>query len=188
MRLLNHGANATATTKSGKTALNKAVSDGHLRVAELLIRHEPHLIRMKDFGGSTPIMWACENSSSNRNGPLMVELLIRYGGPEIVHDVDIYGRTAFDRLCMSSGNVRTAQILLKAGATIRNVATRSHLSHLMLCAINGHKELCRELLEKYSVDPKCKNMRGFTAHQFAEVNGHFLIAKIIEDRISLLSS
>ena len=187
MILLQNGANAMATTKSGKTALNKAVSDGCLRVAEVLIRHEPRLIRQKDLGGSTPIMWACENSSTNKNGPSMVELLIRYGGSEIVHDVDIFNRTAFDRLCMSSGNLRAAQLLLKAGAIVRNVATRDHLSHLMLCAINGHKELCRELIEKYSVDPKIKNFRGFTASQFAESNGHFMVAKLIEERIALPS-
>jgi ankyrin repeat protein len=180
--LLEKGANATATTKSGKTALNKAISEGNLGVATVLVRHEPRLITMKDFGGSTPLMWACENASSNKNGPLIVELLLRYGGNEIVNDVDIHKRTAFDRLCMSSGNVRSAQLLLKAGARTRNVASRTHLSHLMLCAMNGHKELCRELLERYAADPKSKNIRGFTAHQFAEINGHFLIAKIIQEK------
>ena len=170
-----------ATSKSGKTALNKAVSDGRVRVAEILIRHEPRLINMKDFGGSTPIMWACENANINKNGPLMVELLIRYGGPEIVHDVDIHQRTALDRLCMSCGNVRVAQLLLKAGASLRNKASRVQLSHLMLCAMNGHKELCRELIEKYSADPQTKNMRGITALQFAELNGHRMVVKLIEE-------
>lgn len=183
--LLQNGADPLATTKSGKTALSAAVSSGHVKVAEILLRTEPILINTIDMGGSTCLMRASENASANKNGPTMVELLIRSGVS--IHAIDTNGQTALDRLCATSGNVRAAQVLIKAGAEIRMEPTRKRpMTHLMVSAMNGHKELCRELMEKHGMDPRIKNDRGWDALKYAECSGHVGAAKIIEERIDTL--
>lgn len=125
-------------------------------------------------------MWASENASSNKNGINMVETLLKFGAS--VDQVDFHGLTAFDRLCMTSGNVRAAQILIKAGSHLHSIPNHKHpMTHLMIAAMNGHKELCRELM--MYMDPRLKNSHGFTALQYAESFGHIGLARIIEDRI-----
>ena len=145
------------------------------------MRFDPELIHLKDAGGSTPLMWASENASVSKNGPNMVELFIRNGAS--VSAVDSNGFTALDRLCMTCGNVRAAQILLKAGAELREEpTTKTPMTTLMMAAMNGHKELVRELLDKHDVDPRTRNLRGLDAQVYAESNGHIVVGKMLEDK------
>ncbi len=170
-----------ATTKSGKTALSSAVSAGNLKAAEILLRNNPKLLHLTDSGGSSALMWASENANVTKNGPNMVELLLRHGAS--VSAIDAKGLTALDRLCMTCGNVRAALILIKCGAAIRTEPTqKQQMTTLMLAAMNGHKELVRELLEKHGVDPRIRNSRGFDAQIYAESSGHVLVGKIIEEK------
>lgn len=133
-------------------------------------------------------MWASENASMTKNGPNIVELFIRNGAS--VSAVDSNGFTALDRLCMTSGNVRAAQILLKSGAELRmEPNTKNPMTTLMVAAMNGHKELVRELLDKHNMDPRIRNLRGFDAQIYAESNGHIVVGKMLEEKkLELMAS
>ncbi|KAI8925470.1 ankyrin repeat-containing domain protein [Entophlyctis helioformis] len=185
--LLNAGASTSATTRSGKTALSIGVTYGSLRAAEALLQHDPELAKVCDVGGSTPLMWAAENASANlRYGVQMVELLLQYGVE--VNQEDPRGQTAFDRLCATSGNVKAAQALILAGARIMHQVDKKHpMTSLMIAALNGHKDLVKELMEKCGADPTVQSEHGGTAKSFAETAGHRLIVNLIEERLHIIN-
>jgi ankyrin repeat protein len=163
-----------------------AVTAGNIKAAEILLRHNNALIHYVDQGGSTCLMWASENASSNKNGPAMVELLLRAGAN--VNGLDINQATAFDRLCATSGNVRAAQLLIRAGAEIRRESSHKHpMTHLMVAAMNGHKELCRELMEKHNCDPRVQNERGWTASHYSDSTENHNVSKMLQERVKLLN-
>ena len=61
------------------------------------------------------------------------------------------------------------------------------MTHLMTCAMHGHKELCRELMEKQLIDPRLKNDKGYSAQNYADSSGHLIVSRLIEDRIKFLN-
>nr|KAJ3415194.1 Fibronectin type 3 and ankyrin repeat domains protein 1 [Polyrhizophydium stewartii] len=185
--LLAGGASTTATTRSGKTALSIAVTFGSLKAAEVILQHDPEQVKLCDVGGSTPLMWAAENASANiRYGVQMLELLLQYGVD--VNQEDPRGQTAFDRLCATSGNVKAAHALILAGARIIHQVDKKHpMTSLMIAALNGHKDLVRELMEKYGADPTVQSEHGGTAKSFAETAGHRAIVLMIEERLSIIN-
>ena len=181
------GASTTATTRSGKTALSIAVTYGSLKAAEAILQHDPEQAKIPDLGGSTPLMWACENAGSNvRTGVQLVELLLKQGVD--VNQEDPRGQTAFDRLLQTAnGNAKVAQLLLMAGARIiHQVDKKRPMTSLMVAALNGHKEIVKELLDKCNVDATVKTEHGTTARDFADTNGHTAIVDTIDERIKII--
>lgn len=95
-------------------------------------------------------------------------------------------QTPFDRLCATSGDTRAAAVLVHAGANVVRKVDKDHpVTSLMSAALNGHRELCRELIEKWGCDPGIETIYGGSAAMFSESNNHhsitdYLHAKTIE--------
>ncbi|KAI8914301.1 ankyrin repeat-containing domain protein [Gorgonomyces haynaldii] len=180
--LLKNGADVSATTQSGKTALSFAISMGSLKSAEAILKHDPQQASIADIGGSTPLMWAAENANL-KHGVAIIGLLVQHGAD--VNHVDPRGYTAFDRLCSTCGNVKAATLLVEQGANIIKEIDKGHpTTSLMTAALNGHRELVKALMDKWGCDPLVETEHGGTAKSFAESNGHRLIADLIAQKIA----
>jgi ankyrin repeat protein len=157
--LLKHGANINATTQSGKTPLSLAVTSGHLPIVKALLEADPTLATSKDHTGSNLLMYAAETATvcakkGYQNG--IIELLMKFL-PNI-NETDNHGFTAFDKLCMTSGNYEGARTLIEAGArVIINVDKKHPLNSLMMAALNGHTELAKYLMYECNIDPRIKS-------------------------------
>ncbi|KAI8808691.1 ankyrin repeat-containing domain protein [Cladochytrium replicatum] len=206
--LIDNGASMAATTQSGKTALSIAVTYGNLKAVESLIALKVD-VDQADQGGSTPLMWAVENANG-KNGISIIEALLN-GGANLNRE-DGAGQAPFDRLCSTSGNVRAARLMIEfalastatspfimhtgpfsyGGAKVPLVVQRPDKKHpmtsLMSAALNGNKDLCRELIERYGADVTAKTEFGFSALDFAENGGHHAIADMIRAKMKSLEA
>ncbi|KAJ3295693.1 Fibronectin type 3 and ankyrin repeat domains protein 1 [Borealophlyctis nickersoniae] len=181
--LLAAGASLTACTQSGKTGMSLAATFGNIEAANVLLDHDPTCVDTPDQGGSTPLMWAAENASGSRNGPAFVDLLLEKGAD--VNAEDRKGMTALDRLCSSCGNLKAAQSLLNKGArVILDVSKKHPMTTLMSAALNGHRALCAELMEKWGADPTVETEHGGTARKFALEGGKDAVVEAIDKRMA----
>ncbi|KAJ1557371.1 hypothetical protein HK405_000096, partial [Cladochytrium tenue] len=156
-----------------------------------------------DAGGSTPLMRAAEaagagpaagapwgggsgvgagaagagTGSTSAAVAEIVVMLVRAGAE--VGAEDMSGRTALDRVCTSSGDVRVVRALLESGARVVNsCGSGGHSSHgghgggrprtrrattLMSAAVNGHAGLVEELVDRWHADVCAETEYGETA-------------------------
>ncbi|KNC97363.1 uncharacterized protein SPPG_07290 [Spizellomyces punctatus DAOM BR117] len=160
--LLKAGASDTATTRSGKTPLSLAATYGNLRAVEALLDRSTETLDSQDLGGSTPLMWAAENATSKHpHGVAIVELLLDKGAS--VNIEDARQQTALDRLCATSGSISAARAMLEKGARIITEVDKHnnvHMTTLMSAALNGHRDLCVELMDRWGVDPRARTEFG----------------------------
>ncbi|KAJ3323825.1 hypothetical protein HDV06_001195 [Boothiomyces sp. JEL0866] len=158
-QLLSAGADPHATTIIGKTALSIAVAFGNKAAFETLLSFDKTLLDCSDTNGSTLLMWAAESApQAARKGSAsdIINILLSYKVD--VNKEDLRGYTALDRLCMTSGSAEAAATLIKAGAKIVHHCDKKHtLTSLMTAAMNGHTELCKELIETFGVDKSVKS-------------------------------
>lgn len=141
-----------------------------MKAVESLVRYGVN-INHHDQGGSTSLHWSVENAAVNKQGMEILSFLVQSGAN--IDDVDKQGRTAFDRVCTSSGNLNAAQILLNAGCRIiKDVSSIQPMTNLMMAAMNGHKELCKLLVSTYKCNPDVKTGHGHDSIQFAKNGGH----------------
>ncbi|KAI8853920.1 ankyrin repeat-containing domain protein [Chytridium lagenaria] len=179
--LLRYGALTTSTTRSNKTPLSIAVSNANLNAIESILEYDTHCIDIPDQGGSTPLMWAVENGS-HKNGPAIVSALLRAGADPLKEDMN--GYTALERLCITCGNLKCARLLFDHGArVVGKVERKRPMTTLMLAALNGHKDICRELVEKWHVDIRAQTDHGQTARSMAEGNGHMAVVEYLDKRL-----
>lgn len=172
-----------ATTKSGKTALSFSISQGCIKTAQVLLTHDPTQVSHVDLGMSSPLMWAAENANV-RNGVAMVQLLVDAGSD--INQMDENSRTAFDRLCISSGNMKAAEILIDNGARVINKIQKDkgfNVTSLMTCALNGHKDMCHELMDRWGADPAEETEHGGNAKNFSAAQGHKEITEMITEKL-----
>ncbi|KAI9327153.1 ankyrin repeat-containing domain protein [Zopfochytrium polystomum] len=190
--LLRANALPTATTASHKTPLSIAVSAGNLpAVLALLSPASPtppaHFIDMKDNGGSTPLMWAVENANQ-KAGIEIVAALIKAGAD--VDAEDAAGATALERVCATSGNARCARMLLEKGARMVNKVgvvaggrKKAAMTTLMVAAINGNKEVCAELIDRWHADVFAETEFGQTARSMAASRDHEAVVALLDRRM-----
>jgi ankyrin repeat protein len=129
-------------------------------------------------------MYAAENANI-RNGVAIVSVLIQQGSD--VNAKDENGSTAFDRLCTTSGNAKAAELLVNAGASIIQTIIKDdghNLTSLMSAALNGHTDLCIDLIEKWHADPRLETAHGGSARSFSESQGHRALSDMIASKIA----
>ncbi|KAI8616044.1 ankyrin repeat-containing domain protein [Chytriomyces sp. MP71] len=181
--ILSYGANQTTSTQSKKTPLSLAVSYSNLPVVEALLKDKDIqlAINLPDQGGSTPLMWAVEHANF-KNGLEVVNALID-AGADVTRE-DSNGLTALERICNSGGNAKAARMLLENGAQIVNKHDgKKKVTTLMMAALNGYKDLCLELIDKWNADVFAKTEYGQTAKMMAEGSGHAELALLLEKRM-----
>ncbi|KAJ3153264.1 hypothetical protein HDU89_000895 [Geranomyces variabilis] len=184
--LLKAGASTSAATLAGKTALSLAATYGNLAAVEAILSQSTSTVNLADQGGSTPLMWAVENVSPNHPSGLAIVNYILDHGKADVDFVDARGHTALDRLCATSGDAAAARALLAKGARlIRDVDKANHhnMTTLMVAALNGHLDLCCELMDNWAADPAAKTEFGGTARSFAQQAGHTQVVEAIDARL-----
>ncbi|KAJ3397482.1 hypothetical protein HDV05_002925, partial [Chytridiales sp. JEL 0842] len=189
--LLSHSADPHATTPSHKTPLHIAVSAGNLQAIQTLLNSDPSIINIPDHGGSTPLIWACENANANKYGYEVVQELIERGAN--IKWEDANGLTCLERLCMTSGNAKVARLLLENGSRLVDRIDKNHshsngkvgggLTTLMLAALNGKKDLVIELVEGWKADVYAKTEHGQTAFSMAEGAGHGFVAEYLQKKM-----
>ncbi|KAI9017061.1 ankyrin repeat-containing domain protein [Gaertneriomyces semiglobifer] len=183
--LIKGGASTAGGSRSGKTPLSYAVTHGNLEAVQAILSHSHETLDTPDQGGSTPLMWAAENATpKNANGVAIVQCLLDSGAD--VNIEDLRQHTALDRLCATSGNLEAARALLDSGARITedvNKAKGHHMTTLMTAALNGHYEVCVELMEKWNVDPSVETEFGGTARSFAQQAGHRRVVEAIDAKL-----
>ena len=120
--MLAHGANLNDETDYHQSALLGAVTNYHVRVAEVLLKHGIK-IDAPDKAGQTPLMWAAMD-----NEPDMVHLLLASGANVRLQDQD--GDTALYYAVWSGANADIVRQLLayKADPNVRNKLGETALS------------------------------------------------------------
>ena len=122
-------------------------------------------------------MWCAENMNHATSLEIL-DLIIRSGAD--VNKEDNYGRSAFDRMCIS-GNAKGIEILMNAGANqINSVSERHANTSLMTAANNGNLEVC-QILVKRGANVHAKSHHGFTALDMASNKGDRLTIEFFKN-------
>ncbi|KAI8908680.1 ankyrin repeat-containing domain protein [Powellomyces hirtus] len=183
--LLKAGASTSASTLAGKTALSLAATHGNLEAVEAILSQSSSTVNMADQGGSTPLMWAVENAGPRHpHGFAIVQYILDHGAD--VNYQDMRHQTALDRLCATSGHADSGRALLQKGArVIHDIDKANHqtMTTLMVAALNGHRDLCVELMDNWGADPSVKTDFGGTARSFAQQAGHHAVVEAIDARV-----
>ncbi|KAJ3344230.1 Ankyrin repeat and FYVE domain-containing protein 1 [Gonapodya sp. JEL0774] len=183
--LLDRGANAAASSKSGKSPLMLASTAQHLPVVRLLLRHpstyriRAELTKQRDNAGSTALNCALENGMTE-----CVEEILAAGGD--VTGEDVKGYTPLDRLLSSPNcNPVLVQTMLRHGAKpTTKVSPSKTYTSLMLAALAGHDRACRVLLDPLDkggagVDPFATTEHGTDAAMMADAQGKPRCAEVV---------
>ncbi|KAJ3370309.1 hypothetical protein HDU91_006309 [Kappamyces sp. JEL0680] len=157
-QLLDRGADPNATTLAGKTPLSIAISYGHLPIVRAIGSKSTSAIDSVDLNGTTMLMHAAEACIvAQRKGFGLGIILYCLENGLRINEEDNKGHTALERLCMTNGSVDGARVLLERGARLISEPNKKHpMTTLMIAALNGHSEICKELMERYGMDPRTK--------------------------------
>jgi ankyrin repeat protein len=154
--LLEKGAKLDASTMAGKTPISIAVASGHVEIVKFLLSKNPKLHNYMDPVGRNLFIWAAETANiaeETGSETKMIDVLVCAGVD--INAEDSAGYNAFDRLCMTNGNVKYAQALIEAGVKFTDEVDKKHPNtSLMIAALNGHAQLCKLLMTKYNCDPR----------------------------------
>ncbi|KAM7003514.1 ankyrin repeat domain-containing protein 26 [Tautogolabrus adspersus] len=144
-----------------RSALMKAVQSQHERCVSILLENhaEPNLV---DINGNTALHLAA-NIPSISTAVLLLE-----------HDADIntQNKEGFAPLTVAvrEDHIEMAEFLLKESADV-NVIDQAQRSPLMIAAGNGQIGMLRLLL-RFEADISLKDTKGWSADDYAVMNGH----------------
>ena len=138
------------------------------------LEQAPHLVRMADADGSTPLMLACEAGHEEA-----AALLIAAGGAGSEAGGCQGGAGAEHALvaAAAAGQVSVAEWLLVRGAAVRGAGPETPLH---AAAAAGHAPLI-SLLLAHGAPPSPLNQRGQTALQLAQLHGQASCAQLLAD-------
>lgn len=187
--LLDHGADPDKVAELDYNALQTAVREGHLTIAEMLIDHGAKLDQL-DKDGWSPLMFAVY-----RNNPEMVDLLLRKGANK-----NAYGGSGWNPLsvAITYGDAERVKQLVDAGADVNaanaagytpvmfataksadgvldllirrganvSAANKAGITSLMLAAAEDNADAAKRLLAA-GADTKTKDAKGQTALEIA---------------------
>ena len=156
--LLEHGADTTFTTSSGKTAMSMACFFGHVEMVELLISyHAPWDI--PDKAGLYPL----HTSVSGGNLEVVKFFLDKGVKPDLL-EVSTKWTPLMRGVVVGVGQEIVELLLTRGAAT--DARDEEHKTPLMLAVINGREQLVETLL-KFGSDPYVCNKYGKNAVDFA---------------------
>lgn len=138
------------------------------------LEQAPHLVRMADADGSTPLMLACEAGHEEA-----ASLLVAAGGAGSQAGGSQGGAGAEHALvaAAAAGQVSVAEWLLVRGAAVRGAGPETPLH---AAAAKGHAPLI-SLLLAHGAPPSPLNQRGQTALQLAQLHGQASCAQLLAD-------
>ena len=139
-----------------------------------LIEQAPHLVRMADADGSTPLMVACGGGHEE-----VASLLIAAGGAGSEAGGSQGGAGVEHALvaAAAAGQLGVAEWLLVRGAAARGAGPETPLH---AAAAKGHAALI-SLLLAHGASPAPLNHRGQTALQLAQLHGQASCAQLLAD-------
>lgn len=165
--LLSQGFDPNAPNEKGEPALVTALRDGHMEVAEVLIRHPDLKVDQPNVNNETALMMASLRGLSNWAQRLIDKgaAVNRPGWSPILY-------------VASGGDVATLQVLMKAGADIqaRNPAGSTPL---IMAARFGREEVVMALVAA-GADPRQRNPAGQDAVAAARWAGRESLAERLE--------
>ncbi|KAL5012000.1 hypothetical protein ScPMuIL_010551 [Solemya velum] len=150
--LVKSGANVRARADDGMTALHLSAKSGCINVIKYLLDSDQVDVNVKDEGGWTAVIWACENKLVKT-----VRFLLKYGADPNLKDNE-------ENTCLHwaafSGSVDIAEILLNAKCDME--APNEHGDRpLHIAARQDHYE-CIVLLLARGADVECRNNENET--------------------------
>ncbi|XP_031138641.1 ankyrin repeat domain-containing protein 26 isoform X14 [Sander lucioperca] len=144
-----------------RSALMKAVQCQHERCVSILVENhaEPNLV---DINGNTALHLAANIPSISTT-----VLLLEHGA-----DINAQNKEGFTPLTVSvrEDHIEMAEFLLKEGASV-NFMDQGQRSPLMIAAGNGQISMLRLLL-RFDADITLKDTKGWSADDYAVMNGH----------------
>lgn len=164
--LLDHGADPNKVAELDHNALQTAVREGHVAIAEILIDRGAR-IDLLDKDGWSPLMLAVY-----RNNPDMIGLLLRKGA-----DKDVYGDSGWSALsvAITYGDAARVKQLLDAGVDV-NAANKAGYTPLMF-AIAKSADGVVELLIERGANVSAANGAGITSLMLAAAEDNADAAK-----------
>ncbi|KAM7397044.1 hypothetical protein PAMP_020042 [Pampus punctatissimus] len=153
-----------------RSALMKAVQGQHERCVSLLLENhaEPSLV---DINGNTALHLAANIPSIST-----AALLLEYEA-----DINAQNKDGFTPLIVAvrEDHIEMAEFLLKKRANV-NFLAQDQRSPLMIAASNGQIGMLRLLL-RFEADITLKDTKGWSADDYAVMNGHHPVSKSAAD-------
>ncbi len=167
--LLGKGAEISAATKSGVTALHRAAESGDVETLKLLLGRGANVnVQQKD--GRTPLGSA---AISGREAAVRY-LLSQRADPNL--DAAGLSRAAFH------GDVEIVKALVEAGAEVKGSDSEPVL--VLACfSYSADPQIVKILLHR-GADPAAKNQAGKTALDLARERGHAEVARLLVEAIA----
>lgn len=138
-KILDSGFDVNTLSEDRETALHVSCQKNDLKTISFLLKNKAS-IESRDSIGSTPLMKTCEKGFKDA-----ASLLLENGAK--INAVDNSGDNAFNYICMGTGDVETAKILMKFKSNI-NVSNRYGMNSLMHSSWRKNFELTEFLLKK----------------------------------------
>jgi ankyrin repeat protein len=200
--LANQGVDVNLATDSGRTALMLAAKEKQLKVIENLLAHGAEVNATNPNGG-TALMYAALGGDaavtrallssgaavnlSSRNGwtALMVAVakgrgevaqLLLTGGAD-VNAPDIYQWTPLIRAA-HQGRLGLVELLLEQRAIDVNAQDDQGFTALHHAAANDYRHIAKSLIV-HGADVDCRDQRGRTPQQVADLAGHVDLATLL---------
>ena len=198
--------NPSCENNNGYTPLRNACINGHLNIAQYLIREEHCNPSCENKYGSTPLHNACINghlniaqylireehcnpSCENNNGYTPLHYACRYGHLNIAQYLireehcnpsceDNIGYTPLRNACIN-GHLNIAQYLIREEHCNPSCENKYGSTPLHNACINGHLNIAQYLIREEHCNPSCENNNGYTPLHYACRYGHLNIAQYL---------
>ena len=169
-KLIESGANISATQENGDHAAMLAVKYNHLDILMLLINHEPNSATQKGYEGMTPLIYGAIN------GYLQI---VEYLSSLPQTNIDSQSSDGSTALIWAVFNNQTeiVRFLAQNGGNL-SIITEYGNNALDYAVNNNHLEIVEILLMK-GADPLIQGRNGNTALHSAAKNGYLDIVKFI---------
>lgn len=171
-----HGGNVNKPDpKTGSTPLHIAAFTRNKHIVSFLLEHGAR-VDARDSSRMTPL-----HRAQSQTGGLQVAKLLLDTGPDLIDEVDVYGKTALYLAC-EKGNEKMVRFLLERHATA-NIQGPSFYTPLLVAvevvAQNARKLSMIESLLRFGADPRLRDTQGRTA--FDATNNAGLAASKIRE-------